>query len=77
VTRPSKIGWVCLTCHISQVASVAKFPRCPQCAVRMVAAAHINDAERIAKQHPAADWDDASRTLANEIHTVGRECFWV
>lgn len=31
----------------------------------------------LTKQHPAALWDDAYRKLAEEIHTVGRECFYV
>jgi hypothetical protein len=31
----------------------------------------------LTKQYPAALWDEEYRKLANEIHTVGRECFWV
>ena len=89
MTGAVKLAWVCLVCDISKVAAT-KFPKCPKCGVRMVAAAPIGDKERIllmmagyarikslTKQHPASLWDDAYRKLANEIHTVGRECFWV
>lgn len=84
-----KHTWTCLACRVTCTA--AKGPRCPGCGVRMSAAtAPLDDKARIAamlsgfariksltKQHPAAQWDDAYRRLANEIHAVGRDCFYV
>jgi hypothetical protein len=89
MTGAGKQAWVCLVCEVSTVAAT-RFPKCPKCGVRMVGTTPIGDKERIAqmlagfariktltKEHPATLWDDAYRRLANEIHTVGRECFWV
>jgi len=81
--------WVCPHCRISQLA--AKRPKCPGCGTGMVRATLPGDdktriAEMLAgfariksltKQHPASQWDDAYRTLANEIHAVGRDCFYI